>query len=145
MCLWVTGRATELGIECLERWGYTIVEEVVWVKMNQLGRVIRTGMTGHWLNHTKEHCLIGVKGSQIPEDLIIGNDCDVIVSEVRETSRKPDEIYTIIDRLLKNRKSTKKLEIFARENNLREGWMSLGNQLPGNHVTDPKIKQRLNN
>ena len=115
------------------------------MKINQLGRVIRTGMTGHWLNHTKEHCLIGVKGSQIPEDLIIGSDCDVIVSEVRETSRKPDEIYAIIDRLLKKRKSTKKLEIFARENNLREGWMSLGNQLPGNHVTDPLIKERLKN
>ncbi len=27
-------------------------------------------------------------------------DQDVIVSEVRETSRKPDELYLIIDRLL---------------------------------------------
>lgn len=75
MFLWVTSRATELGIECLERWGYQYVAEIVWVKINQLGRLIRTGMTGHWLNHTKEHCLVGIKGSatvdkSLPEDFI---------------------------------------------------------------------------
>lgn len=32
--MWVTGRAIELGIECIESWGYTIVEEIVWVKIN---------------------------------------------------------------------------------------------------------------
>ena len=64
---------------------------------------------------------------------------DVIVSEVRETSRKPDELYHIIDRLV-NKENSKKIEIFARENNLREGWLSLGNQLPPTHVTDKKIK-----
>ena len=63
--MWVTGRATELGLECFEQWGYTLIEELIWVKINQLGRVIRTGMTGHWLNHTKEHCLVGVKGSDL--------------------------------------------------------------------------------
>jgi mRNA m6A methyltransferase catalytic subunit len=60
--LWTTTRAVEMGILCLEKWGYTLVEEMVWVKINQLGRIIRTGMTGHWLNHTKEHCLVGMKG-----------------------------------------------------------------------------------
>jgi mRNA (2'-O-methyladenosine-N6-)-methyltransferase len=139
--MWVTGRVTELGIECIERWGYTIIEEIVWVKINQLGRVIRTGMTGHWLNHSKEHCLVGIKGEG-PDKLIdkelnfnLKTDVDVIVSEVRETSRKPDELYGIIDRLI-DKKDSKKLEIFARENNLREGWMSLGNQLPATHITD---------
>lgn len=34
-------------------WGYKRVEEIVWVKTNQLHRVIRTGRTGHWLNHSK--------------------------------------------------------------------------------------------
>jgi mRNA (2'-O-methyladenosine-N6-)-methyltransferase len=28
-----------------------------------------------------------------------GIDCDVIVSEVRETSRKPDEVYGMIERM----------------------------------------------
>jgi mRNA (2'-O-methyladenosine-N6-)-methyltransferase len=94
-------------------------------------------MTGHWLNHTKEHCLVGIKGdsssgSLIPNSFFNGMnlkfDQDVIVSEVRETSRKPDELYLIIDRILGAKKgNAKKLEIFARENNLREGWLSIGN------------------
>jgi mRNA (2'-O-methyladenosine-N6-)-methyltransferase len=83
----------ELGRECLTKWGYRRVDELVWVKTNQLHRLIITGRTGHWLNHTKEHCLVGMKGNpNIHRNL----DCDVLVSKVRETSRKPDEIYGLI-------------------------------------------------
>lgn len=56
--LWVTGRAMELGRECLKLWGYERCDELIWVKTNQLQRIIRTGRTGHWLNHGKEHCLV---------------------------------------------------------------------------------------
>lgn len=73
----------------LELWGYKRVEEIIWVKTNQLQRIIRTGRTGHWLNHSKEHCLVGVKGNPEVNRNI---DTDVIVAEVRETSRKPDEV-----------------------------------------------------
>ena len=51
--LWVTGRAMELGRECLTLWGYERIDELVWVKTNQLQRLIRTGRTGHWINHGK--------------------------------------------------------------------------------------------
>jgi len=95
--LWVTGRALELGRECMARWGFRRTDELVWIKTNQVQRLIRTGRTGHWLNHSKEHCLVGVKG--YPAGANRGLDCDVIVSEVRETSQKPDEIYGIIERL----------------------------------------------
>lgn len=73
----------------LELWGYKRVEEIIWVKTNQLQRIIRTGRTGHWLNHSKEHCLVGIKGNPEVNRNI---DTDVIVAEVRETSRKPDEV-----------------------------------------------------
>ena len=111
--LWVTGRATELARDCLEIWGYTRKEELVWLKTNQLQRLIRTGRTGHWLNHSKEHCLIGIKGNP---KLNTNLDCDVIVSEVRETSRKPDEIYELIERM---KPGGRKLELFARPHNRR--------------------------
>ena len=109
------------------------VQELLWVKTNQLQRIIRTGRTGHWLNHSKEHCLIGVKVSfllvhpevdQSPSELFhcllacylsprrdatlqgkldprifnVNLDCDVICAEVRETSRKPDEMYDLLER-----------------------------------------------
>ena len=51
--LWVTGRAMELGRECLKLWGYRQVEEIVWLKTNQIQSLVRSGRTGHWLNHTK--------------------------------------------------------------------------------------------
>lgn len=70
----------ELGRECLKLWGYQRVDELIWVKTNQLQRLIRTGRTGHWLNHSKEHCLVGIKGNpNINRNL----DCDVLVAEVR--------------------------------------------------------------
>lgn len=115
--LWVTGRAMELGRECLKLWGYERFDEIIWVKTNQLQRIIRTGRTGHWLNHGKEHCLVGTKGN--PKNLNRGLDCDVIVAEVRATSHKPDEIYGIIERLSPG---TRKIELFGRPHNVQPNW-----------------------
>lgn len=132
--LWVTGRAMELGRECLKLWGYERVDELIWVKTNQLQRIIRTGRTGHWLNHGKEHCLVGMKGS--PENLNRGLDCDVIVAEVRATSHKPDEIYGIIERLSPG---TRKIELFGRPHNVQPNWITLGNQVDGVNLVDPDL------
>lgn len=114
----------------MAKWGYETVGEIMWIKTNQLQRIIRTGRTGHWLNHSKEHCLIGVKGlPPVNRNL----DCDVIVAEVRETSRKPDEIYGVLERLAPG---ARKLEIFGRSHNIRPGWLTLGNQLDGIRLSD---------
>ncbi|XP_004309585.1 PREDICTED: N6-adenosine-methyltransferase MT-A70-like isoform X2 [Fragaria vesca subsp. vesca] len=135
--LWVTGRAMELGRECLELWGYKRIEEMIWVKTNQLQRIIRTGRTGHWLNHSKEHCLVGIKGDPLVNRNI---DTDVIVAEVRETSRKPDEMYPLLERISPR---TRKLELFARMHNTHAGWMSLGNQLSGVRLVDEGLRARF--
>lgn len=132
--LWVTGRAMELGRECLTLWGYERVDELIWVKTNQLQRIIRTGRTGHWLNHGKEHCLVGVKGN--PKNVNRGLDSDVIVAEVRATSHKPDEIYGIIERLSPG---TRKIELFGRPHNVQPNWVTLGNQVDGVKLIDPDI------
>ncbi|RWS04063.1 N6-adenosine-methyltransferase subunit-like protein [Dinothrombium tinctorium] len=132
--LWVTGRAMELGRECLSLWGYERCDEIIWVKTNQLQRIIRTGRTGHWLNHGKEHCLVGIKGQ--PNNINRGLDCDVIVAEVRATSHKPDEIYGIIERLSPG---TKKIELFGRPHNTQPNWITLGNQLAGVRLLDPEL------
>ncbi|ETN66281.1 n6-adenosine-methyltransferase ime4 [Anopheles darlingi] len=138
--LWVTGRAMELGRECLKLWGYERVDELIWVKTNQLQRIIRTGRTGHWLNHGKEHCLVGMKGN--PPNLNRGLDCDVIVAEVRATSHKPDEIYGIIERLSPG---TRKIELFGRPHNVQPNWITLGNQLDGIQIVDPELISSFRN
>lgn len=136
--LWVTGRAMELGRECLKVWGYERCDELIWVKTNQLQRIIRTGRTGHWLNHGKEHCLVGVKGH--PTNFNKGLDCDVIVAEVRETSHKPDEIYGIIERLSPG---ARKIELFGRMHNVQPNWITLGNQLDGVKLLEPDCVKRF--
>ncbi|KAK0534167.1 methyltransferase [Tilletia horrida] len=197
--LWVTGRAMELGRELLNYWGYTRIDELIWVKIGQTQRLIRTGRTGHWLNHTKEHCLVAAKvrspashteaapspdGQQaspppalqqqqqqqqsppprsghghagappgidashlLPAWLhaTAGLATDVIVSEVRDTSRKPDELYGLIERLCPG---GRKVELFGRKHNMRRGWLTLGNQLRGDSgntesVHDSVLRERL--
>ncbi|KAJ7117362.1 MT-A70-domain-containing protein [Mycena crocata] len=145
--LWVTGRAMEVGRECLKVWGYTRVDEVIWVKTNQLQRVIRTGRTGHWLNHTKEHMLVGVKTRVDAAGALVlpawanrGLDTDVIVSEVRETSRKPEEVYGMIERMCPG---GRKIEIFGRKHNTRPGWLTLGNQLGPDQIYEEDLAARI--
>lgn len=47
----------------------------------------------------------------------------MLLAEVRETSRKPDELYEIIERLLSGREGGgRKVELFGRTHNLRDGW-----------------------
>ncbi|GAA5847230.1 hypothetical protein JCM9279_006149 [Rhodotorula babjevae] len=135
--LWVTGRAMELGRECLKAWGYERIDELVWIKTNQLQGLIRTGRTGHWLNHSKEHCLVAVRKSatdptahpRLPSWFNKGLDTQVLLAEVRQTSRKPDELYDMIERIVGGRAKGRKVELFGRTHNLRSGWWTLGNQL----------------
>lgn len=136
--LWVTGRAIEVGKESLRKWGYQVCNEISWVKTNQLGRTIVTGRTGHWLNHSKEHLLVGIKGNS--SWLNRQSDIDVIVSASRETSRKPDELYGMIERLVGPH--ARKLEIFGRDHNTRPGWFTIGNQLSGDCVLEPDVQQK---
>ncbi|QLL32735.1 hypothetical protein HG536_0D02570 [Torulaspora globosa] len=136
--LWVTGRAIELGKESLQKWGYQVIHEIAWIKTNQLNRTIVTGRTGHWLNHSKEHLLVGLKGK--PQWLNKRLDTDLIVSSTRETSRKPDELYGLIERLVGQH--ARKLEIFGRDHNLRPGWFTIGNQLTGTNIHEPDVKKR---
>ena len=72
--------------------------------------------------------LVGVKtvtdesgALKFPSWVNRGLDTDVIVSEVRETSRKPDEVYGLIERMCPG---GRKVEIFGRKHNVRPGYVS---------------------
>ena len=106
-------------------WPFVLSLSTPYPYRQQLQRVIRTGRTGHWLNHTKEHMLVGLKTNvdsngnlKFPSWVNRGLDTDTIVSEVRETSRKPDEAYGLIERMCPG---GRKIEIFGRKHNTRPG------------------------
>ncbi|KAL8278899.1 hypothetical protein RQP46_008770 [Phenoliferia psychrophenolica] len=151
--LWVTGRAMELGRECLAAWGYERIDELIWIKTNQLQGLIRTGRTGHWLNHSKEHCLVAIRRSPtnptlspaLPSWCQKGLDTQVLLAEVRETSRKPDELYDMVERILGGKGKGRKLELFGRTHNLRDGWLTLGNQFgKSNQVFEEEVVRAFN-
>ena len=48
-------------------------------------------------------------------------------------------MYSLLERLSPG---TRKLEIFARQHNVKPGWVSLGNQLKGNRLKDPDLLAR---
>lgn len=91
--------------------------------------------------------LVGVKSNfdengdlKFPSWVNRGLDTDVIVSEVRETSRKPDEVYGLIERMCPG---GRKIEIFGRRHNTRPGWLTLGNQLGGDQIYEEELKSRI--
>lgn len=127
--IWVINAKYKLALQLLMKWGYTMIGDVSWVKQT-VNRRIANGH-GYYLQHAKETCLIGLKGdiNKIPSlnnKKIKGVCSDVIYSERRGQSQKPEEIYQYCEQLVPKGYY---LEIFARRNNLRNGWFSIGNEL----------------
>ena len=142
--IWATSRTIDTARHCLLLWGYTPVDDIVWIKTNQIGGTVRSGRTGHWLNHSKEHCLVGVKGWTSTANFgHFRKCCDVIISPVGESSKKPNEIYDIIESVQPCFNNKVNLELFGRSHNRRPGWITLGNQLDGTHIVHPTVVQRL--
>lgn len=74
-----------------------LVDEIVWVKVTVNRRLAKSH--GYYLQHAKEVCLVGQRGSMQPG---WGKSVasDVILSERRGQSQKPEEIYELIEQLV---------------------------------------------
>lgn len=121
--IWVINSSYDFAIGMFNHWGYKIVDEVVWVKLTVNRRLAKSH--GYYLQHAKEVCLVGMKGEK-PANMQTSVGSDVILSERRGQSQKPEEIYELAEQLVPNGKY---LEIFARKNNLRNFWVSIGNEV----------------
>lgn len=124
--LWVINSQIEFGFKCLQKWGYTYVDRITWVKKTASGNIAIS--QGYYFLHSSEICLVGVKYDAKGKSLefISKTSNDLLFAEIREKSRKPDQLYHIIERMVPG---GRKVEIFARNHNMRPGWLSLGNQL----------------
>lgn len=134
--IWVINSSYDFAIGLFNRWGYKIVDEIVWVKLTVNRRLAKSH--GYYLQHAKEVCLVGLKGEK-PKNMQKSIGSDIILSERRGQSQKPEEIYELVEELVPNGKY---LEIFARKNNLRNFWVSIGNEVCGNlSVEDVKLTE----
>jgi hypothetical protein len=75
------------------------VDEIVWVKVTVNRRLAKSH--GYYLQHAKEVCLVGLRGEN-PQGLQQSVGSDVIMSERRGQSQKPEEIYQLIEQLVPN-------------------------------------------
>jgi len=102
--------------ECLKAWGLRYVTGGPWLKRSKNGKIMQG--TGYRLASVCEPFLIAVKGS--PKT--VRGIRNFFEGVRREHSRKPEEGFEWIERLMPNAK--RKLELFSRQSH--EGWDTWG-------------------
>ncbi|KEI42301.1 uncharacterized protein L969DRAFT_141549 [Mixia osmundae IAM 14324] len=118
----------ERGRDLLARWGYRRCEDIVWLKSNTRAPAIEDEpVTDTLLTHTKEHCLMGIKGTvRRSTDGAFARcniDTDVIVWEGDPDNplAKPPELHALIENFCLG---SRRLELFG--SRARRGWLTLG-------------------
>ncbi len=117
--LWVTDPYLEKAMGVINAWGFKYkTVAFTWVKTNKSDEPW-TGM-GFWTRANPEQCLLATRGhpSRVRNDV-----AQLIIAPRREHSRKPDEIYHRIERLV----AGPYLELFARQR--RDGWDATGDEI----------------
>jgi len=119
--LWCPNALLAEGLFVMKEWGFTYKTNIVWYKVRKDGGPDGRGV-GFYFRNVTELILFGVKGRM--RTLQPGRrQVNVIVKRKREHSRKPDELYTIIEQC----SPSPYLELFARER--MPGWTQWGDQV----------------
>lgn len=134
--MWVTDPMLKRGIEVMAHWGFEYkTVAFTWVKLNKrwqnilLKMIKLTGIpllerlffmgTGYWTRANPEMCLLGVNGHPVRRNCGVRQ---LIIEPIREHSRKPERIYSDIEKLVDG----PYLELFARKKH--PSWDSWGNE-----------------
>lgn len=128
--LWVgSAEGLDQGRLLLKKWGFRRCEDICWLKTNKNGQQNTHKDPGGFFHHTKEHCLMGIKGTvrrnQDSHVIHANIDTDIIISEEPPlgSTEKPVELYHIIEHFSLGRR---RLELFGHDHNIRPGWVTLG-------------------
>jgi N6-adenosine-specific RNA methylase IME4 len=114
--LWTTLPHLEEAFRVIAAWGFQYKTNLAWVK-DKIG-------LGYFVRNQHELLVVATRGD-IPAPLPAARPPSVITAPRREHSRKPDEVYEVIERMYPE---LPKIELFARS--AREGWAAWGNQVP---------------
>jgi len=119
--LWVPNALLPDGLAVLAAWGFQYKSNLVWHKVRKDGGPDGRGV-GFYFRNTTELILFGVRGKNARTLQPGRSQVNIICSQKREHSRKPDEAYGLIERCSPG----PFLEMFAR--GARPGWSVWGNQ-----------------
>lgn len=119
LVLWATAPMLPDAVLTMKRWGFTFKSAGAWAKQSSTGRKLAFG-TGYCYRSAAEFFLLGTRGAPKQQ---VRNVRNLILSPVREHSRKPDQMHRDLEALWPG----PRVELFARQS--RPGWDSWGNQV----------------
>lgn len=121
--LWVPNALLPDALQTMEAWGFEYKTNIIWHKVRKDGEPDGRGV-GFYFRNTTEMVLFGIRGKG--RTLAPGrSQVNIIKSRKREHSKKPDELYDIIEAC----SQPPYLELFAR--GVRPNWDQWGNQVHG--------------
>lgn len=119
--LWVPNALLPDGLEVLRCWGFAYKTNLIWYKVRKDGGPDRRGV-GFYFRNVTEVILFGVRGKNARTLQAGRTQENIITTQKREHSRKPDEQYALIESCSPG----PYIELFAR--GPRSNWTVWGNQ-----------------
>lgn len=119
--LWVPNALLPEGLEVMKAWGFEYKSNLVWYKIRKDGGPDGRGV-GFYFRNVTELVLFGVRGKNARTLAPGRRQVNLIARQKREHSRKPDELYPLIEAC----SPSPFLELFARGGH--DGWATWGNQ-----------------
>lgn len=126
--LWVPNALLAEGLQVMRAWGFTYKANLVWHKVRKDGGSDGRGV-GFYFRNVTELVLFGTRGN-LRTQAPARSRVNLIASRKREHSRKPDELYPLIE----DCSPGPFLELFARYP--RAGWSVWGDE------ADPAVAPR---
>lgn len=126
--LWVPNALVPQGLQVMEAWGFDYKSNIVWHKVRKDGGSDGRGV-GFYFRNVTELVLFGVRGKHARTLSAGRRQVNMISSRKREHSRKPDELYDVIEGCSRR----PYLELFARST--RRDWTAWGNQADDYDIT----------
>jgi len=124
--LWVPNALLPEGLSVMQAWGFAYKSNIVWHKVRRDGGSDGRGV-GFYFRNVTEIVLFGVRGRNARTLQPGRRQVNLLATRKREHSRKPDELYPIIEACSPG----PFLELFAR--GARPGWTAWGNQADGGY------------
>lgn len=122
--MWVTMPKLNECFDLIKSWGFEYKTcAFIWIKQNKKSDTLFWGM-GNWTRANAEICLLATKGKPKRNSAKVHS---VIMSKIREHSRKPDETR---DRIVELCGDLPRIELFARQQ--IDGWDCWGNEVNKN-------------
>ena len=120
--LWTPNAMLAEGLSVMKAWGFCYKTNIVWHKVRKDGGPDGRGV-GFYFRNVTELVLFGTRGKNARTAAPGRRQVNFMATRKREHSRKPDELYEIIEQC----SPSPWIELFARGR--RDGWESWGDEV----------------